>query len=431
MKRVGKWLFLALLGAALLVASALFSVQHWIGSDDFKARAQAQVGAALGVAVALGRIEVDPWPVPAVALTDVQVQTPSVLSAGRVEVRLVLGALLAGRLELATLILRQADLPQAGVEQLLAARKKKTAPSAVPDAPPTPPVQGGAVNLVPHRVVLDAVTWRSASGQAITLDADAHLGPDNLPDSLSLRVLAGALQGAKVKATRKALAWRVEAEHAGGTIRGELALQTVLQDGKEISLQGQFETQGLELGALARPPPGALSGYLDASTSLQARALQAAGLLEGLRTQSKFSVRDAVVHGVDLARAVTSIGLHRGGQTRLDTLTGQVATHGKAVQLSNLVATSGVLSASGNVALAASRALSGRVYVNLGASALGSMVGVPLVVGGTLDAPEVTLTRAAMLGAAIGTALLPGLGTGAGASLGDKLADKFKGLFGK
>ena len=54
-----------------------------------------------------------------------------------------------------------------------------------------------------------------------------------------------------------------------------------------------------------------------------------------------------------------------------------------------------------------------------------------LVVGGTLDAPEVTLTRAALIGAAIGTAIMPGVGTGAGASMGDKVENSFKKLFGK
>ena len=72
-----------------------------------------------------------------------------------------------------------------------------------------------------------------------------------------------------------------------------------------------------------------------------------------------------------------------------------------------------------------------RVHVNLGAAALGNTVGEPLVVDGTLDAPTVTLTRAAMVGAAICTLVMPGVGTGAGASMGDKLGEKLKGLFGK
>lgn len=69
--------------------------------------------------------------------------------------------------------------------------------------------------------------------------------------------------------------------------------------------------------------------------------------------------------------------------------------------------------------------------MNLGASVVGKAVGVPLVVVGTLDAPTVTLTRGAMLGAAIGTLVMPGVGTGAGASVGDAIGDALKGVFGK
>jgi hypothetical protein len=150
-----------------------------------------------------------------------------------------------------------------------------------------------------------------------------------------------------------------------------------------------------------------------------------------LQTQSKFTVRHAVVHGVDLAKAVRTVGLSRGGETALDTLAGQVHTQGRSVQLTNLAASSGVLSAHGNVAVSPSRALNGRVSVDLAASSLGSAVGVPLAVGGTLDAPEVTLTRAALIGAAIGTVVMPGVGTGAGATLGDKVDRGLRKIFGK
>jgi hypothetical protein len=77
------------------------------------------------------------------------------------------------------------------------------------------------------------------------------------------------------------------------------------------------------------------------------------------------------------------------------------------------------------------RNLSGSVNVNLAEKVMGSAVGVPLAVGGTLDAPSVALSRGALLGAAVGTALAPGVGTGAGAKLGDKLGESLKGLFGK
>ena len=104
-------------------------------------------------------------------------------------------------------------------------------------------------------------------------------------------------------------------------------------------------------------------------------------------------------------------------------------TQGRSVQLNNLVASSGQLSATGNVAMAPNRSLSGRITVDLASRAASGAIAVPLVVGGTLDSPTVMLTQGALLGAAIGTVIAPGVGTGAGASAGDRLGEKLRGLF--
>src|SRR5690606_12118355 len=148
--------------------------------------------------------------------------------------------------------------------------------------------------------------------------------------------------------------------------------------------------------------------------------------MDALQTRTRFTVRDAVVQGLDLAKAVQTVGLSRGGITELDTLAGQVDTSGKTVHVTNLVATSGALAANGNVSISPSRALSGRVTVDL--QTKGGAVGVPLAVGGTVDAPSVMLTRGAMVGAAIGTLIAPGAGTAAGAAAGDNLGNRLKGL---
>jgi hypothetical protein len=172
---------------------------------------------------------------------------------------------------------------------------------------------------------------------------------------------------------------------------------------------------------------------LQASTEINAQfpeRVSADALVAALRTDTRFTVSEAVINGIDLAKAVTTVGLSRGGQTGLDTLAGQVSTRGKAITLSNLVASSGVLAATGEVNIAPSRALSGRVRVDLTRGTTGQVTGVPLALGGTLDDPQVTLTRAALLGAAIGTALMPGVGTSAGANLGDRVGEGLKGLFG-
>ena len=83
------------------------------------------------------------------------------------------------------------------------------------------------------------------------------------------------------------------------------------------------------------------------------------------------------------------------------------------------------------MAVAPDRALSGRLVVDATSGLVQALNGVPLSVGGTLDAPTVMLTRGALLGAAIGTAVMPGVGTGAGASIGDRIGEGLKGLLGK
>jgi hypothetical protein len=127
-----------------------------------------------------------------------------------------------------------------------------------------------------------------------------------------------------------------------------------------------------------------------------------------------------MLNGIDLIKAVQTAGVSRGGKTPLDTLSGQVRTRGKAVELQNLAASSGALSATGQVSISPTQQLGGRVTVELGGA-----VGMPLAVGGTLAEPEVNLTTGARIGAALGTLLMPGVGTGAGASVGGKLGELF------
>ncbi len=429
MKRILKWLLLVGLVFLLVFAIAIWVLQRWIGTEDFKARAEREASTALGVAVKLARIDVALWPLPAVAVEGVQVQTQPSLTLERLEVRPDWKSLIQGRLELASVLVRRATLPQVGIDALLAALQAMT--------PSTHADQGleaknsKNIQYIPARMMLDNVTWVSPRGVSMTLMVDARLSALGLPHELSIKVLKGRLQGANAMLQRHGDDWTLSMAVGGGTVKGAFQLRSASPASAEYSFNGQLQTRAVELAALTSTPQTILSGALDADTTLSARMARVGALADVLQTQSTFTVGHAVLHGIDLARAVKTVGLSRGGETRLDTLAGQVVTRGRALQLSNLVASSGVLSASGNVAVAPSRALSGRVNVDLAASALGGAVSVPLVLGGTLDAPEVTLTRGALIGAAIGTAVMPGVGTGAGVSIGDKLGTGLKKLFGK
>jgi uncharacterized protein involved in outer membrane biogenesis len=422
MYRILKWLLIAFGVAVLILAAVLFALQRWVGSDDFRERVAQQISAAAGVPVKLGGVSVAVWPLPAVSLQDVQVQSKPALTLERVEARPVWAGLLLGRLEVSTLIVRNAVVPELAVTAIAAAFQKKrgAAPKSTDGA--------GTMAFIPKRTVLDHVTWVQAKGGRQTIDAQAQLDDDGLPGSVRATVVEGKFAGAKGAMDREGDHWAVKVDIAGGTIAGKVSLKAGAKGGS--LLQAQLDTANVEISELTAPSR-TLTGRLDAHTNLNAEFREAGAIADALQTQTKFTVRKAVVHGIDLAQAVKTIGMNRGGETHLDALAGNVNTQGRTVHVTNLVATSGVLSANGNVTMTPDRNLSGRVTVDLTSAAVGGAIGVPLVVGGTLDSPSVTLSRSALVGAAIGTVLAPGVGTGAGATLGDKLGSGLKGLFGK
>lgn len=424
MKRFVKWLAAIAAGLAVVLAAVAVALQYWVRSDDFRLRLSQQISAALGVPVQLGRVSVDVWPLPAVALDQVQLQSRPPLTLERIEARPAWAGLLQGRLQIATLVVRNAVVPEQAVSAIAAAFRKThdAAPRRGPDD------AGAAIGLLPRRTVLDHVTWVHAKGGSTTVDAQAQLDPDGKPAAAQVEVLKGRFQGAKATVQRQPDHWALRAAIGGGTVTGKLQLQSGAKGASR--LQGQLDAANVEVAALTAPNR-TLTGRLEAHTTLHAEFRELGALADAVQSQTRFTVHNAVVHGIDLAQAAKSVGLSRGGETRLDTLAGNVATQGRAVQLTNLVATSGLLSANGSVAIAPNRSLNGRITVDLASAAAGGAIGVPLAVGGTLDSPSVMLTRGALLGAAVGTVLAPGVGTGAGAKLGDQLGEGLRGLFGK
>jgi hypothetical protein len=428
MKRMRKWLSIGFLFLVLLLAVALFAVQRWIGTEDFRNRAMREASQALGVGVRIGQIDLAVWPLPAVVLEGVELRTRTPLKLGWVELRPAWGELLLGHVLPGTLIVRHGVLPQSAIDGLVASLQKKH-----PAADSKETDVSAVAQYLPRRTVLDDVTWVDAKGAGITVQADARLSPDALPQSLELEVLKGRLQGTRLALQRDDMAWDVALQLAGGSVKGRIELHPAAQPGAEFALSGQLQTRDVEVAALTAPQPTAtaraaqpLSGRLEASTRLSVRTRAPSAFLDALQTQSTFTVEKAVLHGVDLVKAVKSVGISRGGDTRFDTMSGQVSTHGSLIELSNLSARSGALSATGQVSVAESRDLSGRISVELGGA-----VGVPLVVGGTVDEPEVHLTSGAKIGAAVGTLLMPGVGTGAGAAVGGKVSEGLNKLLGK
>lgn len=410
------------LGALLLVlAAALLAVHRWVSSDEFRLRVEQEATAVLGVPLKLESVGLTLWPLPGVALDGVELRTRQPLKVERIELRPAWLHLLIGRVAISTLVVRRAVLPQQGIDALLVSLQKMRQRDKTPQT-------GSALHLLPRRTVLDELSWVDARGKSIVIQAEARLDGDALPERLELDVVRGRLQGTRLDLRRSdELAWEVLLQVAGGTVQGRVEVQPLGEAGAEFVLKGQLHTRDVELSQLTAPEPTeavrarqALSGRLEANTTLSARARQPSALLDVLQTQSKFTVRSGMLNGIDLVKAVQTVGVSRGGKTPLDTLSGQVTTRGKAIELQNLAASSGSLSATGQVSVSTTQQLNGRVNVDLGGA-----VGVPLLVSGTVDEPEVSLTAGAKIGAALGTLLMPGVGTGAGASMGGKLGELF------
>jgi hypothetical protein len=472
MTKIFKWLAVIALGLVLLFLALAFALHRWVSTDDFKQRVTAEASTALGVPVALGSIRVDMWPVPAVAFNEIRLQTTPAITVGRLEVRPQWQPLLQGQWVVATLMVRQAVLPQAGLDAVLAARlalrvstptlqkqkllahesigleAQKTPDLALKTALTTPNEAPAAIQWLPRRVVLDDVTWVNTAGAATALDGQASLAADGLPDRASLTLIRGNLKGLQATLERQTELgapdhqWALQVDVGGGKVTGPISLQlptagtasTASTPNRPLQLQAKLQTQGVDVAALTAPNTP-LSGLLDASTTVTARAATTAELGEALQTATTFTVRHAVLNGLDLAKAVKTVGMQRGGQTRLDTLTGHITTQGRAAQLKDLVASSGALTANGNVNVTADKALSGRIDVALAGDsqlgkALGGAVGIPLTVGGTVAAPQVTLERSALIGGVLGTLVLPGAGTAGGLKLGGKVGEGLKSLFG-
>ena len=412
MNRAVKWVVVAAVVLLVLLAMALFGLSRWASSDDFRTRAQQQATQALGVPVQLGQVEIALFPAPSVAVHDVQVQTRPPLTLQRVEARPVWTSLLVGKPELGSLVVRNAVLPQQGITAIAAALQKQDAAAGKP----AKPAESATPPQLPRRIVLDRVTWVDAKAQKLTVDAEIEFEGELLPQTAHIQVVEGRFAGARAQLERQPDAWQLRSEIGGGTITGPLRLQTVRGGGWRLN--GDLATSGVEVSALTAPSR-TLTGKLDARTSLQAEFKDPAALAEVLRSQTRFTVRNAVLHGVDLAAAVRTLGVSRDGNTPFDTLTGQVTTQGRVVHLTNLVATSGMLSANGNVTLAADRTLSGKVTAALTAGAIGQIAGVPLAVGGTIDSPSVTPTGVALPGSATASEIT------------DKVGKGLRGLFGK
>ena len=265
MAKLLKWVAIVVVACVLLLVAVAIGLQAWLRTDDFRSRVERQASAALGAPLKLGRLSVDLWPLPAVAAEDVQIVTRPMLTVGRVEARPVYAALASGKLEIATLVVRKAVLPQTAIAALGAVMQKKDkGAKAKPQAASSS--GRGAMNLLPRRAVFDDITWIDEKGQRITVDAEMDLGRDGLLDEANFKIVQGRLAGTHGKIAREGDAWPVRIDIGGGHIAGKLHLQPG-KGGSQV-FSGNLTTENVEVSALTAPSKP-LTGKLQAQTTLR------------------------------------------------------------------------------------------------------------------------------------------------------------------
>ena len=242
MARVLKWIVVALVLLVLLVLGTAFALHRWVSTDDFRSRVEREASAAIGVPVKLGALSVDVWPLPAVAVDKLRLQSQPPVTLERVEARPVWQALLQGRLEVSTLIVRDAVLPAQGISAIAAAFQKRKPPAQASPPPGSEGEEGGSMDWVPRRAVFERVTWVDEKGARTTVDAQLGLGTDGLLDKATFKITAGKFAGTEGKVERAADHWPVRVDIGGGRIAGKL--QLLPAQSRRRVLQGQLDRGG-------------------------------------------------------------------------------------------------------------------------------------------------------------------------------------------
>lgn len=407
---------LAALVLLLLAAAALVAV--WLPSEaELATRLQSAFVQRFGIGLKVGQLRWTLRPVPVVVLEDIATEQPQPITVRRVTLHPRLGMLLwQRRLALDEAEVEGAVFPRASVRAFRG--RDDEAMALVPG--------GWSLAPVPlQRLRFADVTWIDRREIALAYDGRIDFDPGWRPREAEVW-RRGVTPPARLTLAREGEAdrWRTDIAVAGGSWRGISTLQTA-GDGR-LTFDAALDVANVDLVQLtaAFQRRSAIEGKLMGRSELHGEGATVGELVRTLRTRTRFALRPATVRRFDLAKAVTTAGMQRDGQTPLDELTGTLDTQadddGTVLRYRGLQARSGVLTASGS-ATVLNRKLDGEVAVDI----VDGVVGVPLKIGGTLDAPQLSLTGGALTGAAIGSAVLPGVGTAIGARIGQKMEQLF------
>jgi uncharacterized protein involved in outer membrane biogenesis len=425
---VRRWLIGIAVALLLGVGALVWVVSARLPTDDEVAAKIAEgFEKRFGVALKVGGAHWSLLPVPVLVLSDIATDQPRPITLRRVTLRLQLAPLLQRVIAVDEIEIESLVLPRASVRAFRGKGPKPQEGSGNVVALPAP------WTLAPVPVELlrwRDVVWIDRRDISLAYDGDVRFDPGWRPRQARLE-RAGLTPPVRLRLDRQAGQdrWRTRIDAGGGTWNGVSRLETL--PGGKLRLSAELEPRQIDIESLVQAfdRRTSVAGKFSGNTTLVAEAgssEELGALIRSLHTRTTFSVQPATLTRLDVAKAVTTAGISRGGTTPLDELTGTLDTQGTedgvVMQYSNLKARSGVLTASGNLK-SFNRKLDGEIAVDL----VDGVIGVPLKIGGTASDPELSLTGAALTGAAIGSAVLPGVGTAIGARVGQQVEKMFGG----
>lgn len=295
----------------------------------------------------------------------------------------------------------------------------KHAALAIADGLPKSDGKGEPLHI--GRLRLERIRFQHASMKIPQFDLDVELG-----EALALRSAVFEMRDVAIRVTMepeapKVASYRIEGKAYGGTIKGTARADTT----RQLNLSGKASIAGMELLPIQAllGKPAQFSGRLKTDASFTARARAADQLVNALALDAPFEITGGTYHGYDLSKVGGFSGkLEKGGATKFDELRGTVQLRGKHVKVTPLCVKSPSLTAAGNVEIAPSQDLSGKLDVSVAKT--GGFVGIPVQLRGTTSDPWFTPTKGYLIGAAVGTAVLPVIGTSIGSSLGSRMEGK-------
>lgn len=185
----------------------------------------------------------------------------------------------------------------------------------------------------------------------------------------------------------------ITVDDVNGLIFGSAAVgQAKLSWSEGWRLSGSLQTKSMHVEPLISlvSPTTRSTGRMAASADFEFAGDTYESLFNQSRIALNFTVSDGNLHNLDLIAPLKSTNpsvLRRGGQTRFDTLRGEMLIENGVTTLRNLNLDSGKFTAAGNMGISADKKLSGKVSAKLSAGV--ATFSAPLTFGGTLEAPEI------------------------------------------